>query len=212
MGRGDSTKDGSAAGRSIDPNISHLPEDGGTGRCGRSRQSLNPSCYQGPRRLSGDTDSRLLDAKEEQRKVLRFWGYLSSLDRTTVASCPASSAFSGVFKGVRSATPGLRNCCNPRRPDFLFSSPCLLDMGGLRPGEGTQFAHRGGRWWTLCGAPAVEGGAMCTSGVTAGSKRCFQAGGKHLCSFLIVRPWAVCFTFQSPRVLTYKTEIMNRRL
>lgn len=65
MGRGDSTNDGSAAGRSIDLNISHLPEDGGTGRCGCSRQSLNPSCDQGPRRLSGDTDSRLLDAKEE---------------------------------------------------------------------------------------------------------------------------------------------------
>jgi len=40
--------------------------------------------------------------RRKPRKVLRFWGYFSSLDRTTVASCPALSAFSGVFKGVHS--------------------------------------------------------------------------------------------------------------
>ena len=74
MGKGNRTNDGAEAGGSVDLNISL--KTGGTGRCGRSRQSLNPSCDQGPRRLSGDTDPRLLDAKEEAEEGSEVLGLL----------------------------------------------------------------------------------------------------------------------------------------
>lgn len=78
----------------------------------------------------GPSEGALRDTKRRPRKVL---GPLWPLGRSHLPSWFLPHPFCPTL-GVSSRgspRPMLRNCWNSGRLDFIFSSPCLLEMGAL---------------------------------------------------------------------------------